>query len=183
MTERFLFVHNLEQLVTYTFSVRAQTIDYGPRELKKGKFNFKKTQRKFYPYRRISNEHLRFPFCAVQIASNNLGDNVFCGVLRTPQNALSFIFKKPFWKQCASPLSMFFFFIICQENPTEFFVLTNISQQIQYIFVAKAILLQQYIASFLNSVWVGTKNTVNILIASCQHPHPQQHPFLKSAII
>ncbi len=28
--EPFLFVHNLEEAVTYTFSVRAQTIDYGP---------------------------------------------------------------------------------------------------------------------------------------------------------
>jgi protein sidekick len=30
VTERFLFIHNLEESVTYTFSVRAQTIDYGP---------------------------------------------------------------------------------------------------------------------------------------------------------
>ena len=33
VTERFLFVHNLEESVTYTFSVRAQTIDYGPAAL------------------------------------------------------------------------------------------------------------------------------------------------------
>ena len=33
VTERFLFVHNLEESVTYTFSVRAQTIDYGPSAL------------------------------------------------------------------------------------------------------------------------------------------------------
>ena len=30
VTDRFLFIHNLEERVTYTFSVRAQTIDYGP---------------------------------------------------------------------------------------------------------------------------------------------------------
>ena len=30
VSERFLFVHNLEESVTYTVSVRAQTIDYGP---------------------------------------------------------------------------------------------------------------------------------------------------------
>ena len=30
VTERFLFIHNLEEEITYTFSVRAQTIDYGP---------------------------------------------------------------------------------------------------------------------------------------------------------
>ncbi|XP_059099411.1 protein sidekick-like isoform X3 [Tigriopus californicus] len=30
VSERFLFVHNLEESVTYTFFVRAQTIDYGP---------------------------------------------------------------------------------------------------------------------------------------------------------
>ena len=30
VSERFLFIHNLEEEITYTFSVRAQTIDYGP---------------------------------------------------------------------------------------------------------------------------------------------------------
>ena len=30
VTDRFLFIHNLEERVAYTFSVRAQTIDYGP---------------------------------------------------------------------------------------------------------------------------------------------------------
>ena len=30
ISERFLFIHNLEEEITYTFSVRAQTIDYGP---------------------------------------------------------------------------------------------------------------------------------------------------------
>uniref|UniRef100_A0A0K2T3X4 Protein sidekicklike [Megachile rotundata] n=1 Tax=Lepeophtheirus salmonis TaxID=72036 RepID=A0A0K2T3X4_LEPSM len=30
VTERFLYVHNLEEEITYTFTVRAQTIDYGP---------------------------------------------------------------------------------------------------------------------------------------------------------
>jgi protein sidekick len=30
VSEQFLFVHNLEEEVTYTFSVRAQTLDYGP---------------------------------------------------------------------------------------------------------------------------------------------------------
>ncbi len=30
MTETFLYVQNLEERITYTFSVRAQTLDYGP---------------------------------------------------------------------------------------------------------------------------------------------------------
>ena len=30
VSERFLFIHNLEEEITYTFSVRAQTLDYGP---------------------------------------------------------------------------------------------------------------------------------------------------------
>jgi hypothetical protein len=30
VTENFLYVQNLEERVTYTFSVRAQTLDYGP---------------------------------------------------------------------------------------------------------------------------------------------------------
>ena len=30
MSEPFLFMHNLEESVTYTVRVRAQTLDYGP---------------------------------------------------------------------------------------------------------------------------------------------------------
>jgi protein sidekick len=30
VTETFLYVQNLEERITYTFSVRAQTLDYGP---------------------------------------------------------------------------------------------------------------------------------------------------------
>ena len=30
ISENFLYIQNLEERVTYTFSVRAQTIDYGP---------------------------------------------------------------------------------------------------------------------------------------------------------
>jgi len=30
VSENFLYIHNLEERITYTFSVRAQTIDYGP---------------------------------------------------------------------------------------------------------------------------------------------------------
>ncbi len=30
VTENYLYVQNLEERVTYTFSVRAQTLDYGP---------------------------------------------------------------------------------------------------------------------------------------------------------
>ena len=30
VSEQFLFINNLEEEITYTFSVRAQTIDYGP---------------------------------------------------------------------------------------------------------------------------------------------------------
>ena len=30
VSENFMYIHNLEERIPYTFSVRAQTIDYGP---------------------------------------------------------------------------------------------------------------------------------------------------------